>query len=81
MTADPIPSLTRFGWRELARGVEIWVVLALRLARALVVYAVRHPRRVLAARRDPVARRGGHLRSMAPAGPTAGTSSSAAALA
>ena len=57
MTADPIPSLTRFGWRELARGVEIWVVLALRLARALVVYAVRHPRRVLAARRDPAARR------------------------
>lgn len=57
MTADPIPSLTRFGWRELARGVEIWVVLALRLGRGLVVYAVRHPRRVLAARRDPVARR------------------------
>jgi predicted unusual protein kinase regulating ubiquinone biosynthesis (AarF/ABC1/UbiB family) len=57
VTGDPIPSLTRFGWRELARGAEIWVVLALRLARALVVYAVRHPRRVLAARRDPAARR------------------------
>jgi predicted unusual protein kinase regulating ubiquinone biosynthesis (AarF/ABC1/UbiB family) len=57
VTGDPIPSLTRFGRRELARGAEIWVVLALRLARALVVYAVRHPRRVLAARRDPAARR------------------------
>jgi predicted unusual protein kinase regulating ubiquinone biosynthesis (AarF/ABC1/UbiB family) len=54
---DPIPSLTRFGRRELARGAEIWVVLALRVTRALVVFAVRHPRRLLAARRDSGARR------------------------
>jgi len=55
--SDPIPSLTRFGWRELARGAEIWVGLALRVTRALVVFAVRHPRRLLAARRDSGARR------------------------
>jgi len=38
------PSLTRFGWREAARGAEIWLVLGLFLARALVVHAARHPR-------------------------------------
>src|SRR4029453_11900455 len=57
VTPDPIPSLPRFGWREVARGAEIWVVLALWLVRAIVVHAVRHPRTVLAARRDPAARR------------------------
>ncbi|HEX6569019.1 MAG TPA: hypothetical protein VF015_07635, partial [Acidimicrobiales bacterium] len=39
------PSLTRFGWRELGRGVEIWAVLVLFVLRAVVVHAVRHPRR------------------------------------
>jgi predicted unusual protein kinase regulating ubiquinone biosynthesis (AarF/ABC1/UbiB family) len=57
VTPDPIPSLTRFGWREIARGAEIWVVLALWLVRSLMVYAVRHPRRLLAARNDTGARR------------------------
>jgi predicted unusual protein kinase regulating ubiquinone biosynthesis (AarF/ABC1/UbiB family) len=57
VTPDPIPSLTRFGWREVARGAEIWVVLALWLVRAILVHALRHPRNVLAARRDPAARR------------------------
>jgi predicted unusual protein kinase regulating ubiquinone biosynthesis (AarF/ABC1/UbiB family) len=57
VTADPLPSLTRFGWRELARGAEIAVVLVLWLIGALVRHAVRHPRSVYAARRDPAARR------------------------
>ncbi|MGH9004298.1 MAG: AarF/UbiB family protein, partial [Acidimicrobiia bacterium] len=56
MTADPLPSLTRFGWRELARGAEIVAVLWLWLAKSLVRYAVRHPRGVLVVRRDPAAR-------------------------
>jgi predicted unusual protein kinase regulating ubiquinone biosynthesis (AarF/ABC1/UbiB family) len=53
----PAPSLTRFGPRELARGAEIAVVLALRVVAAAVGFAVRHPRRSLRLRRDPAARR------------------------
>jgi predicted unusual protein kinase regulating ubiquinone biosynthesis (AarF/ABC1/UbiB family) len=41
------PSLTRFGWRELVRGAEIWVVLGLFLVRAIAVHLARHPRTVL----------------------------------
>jgi predicted unusual protein kinase regulating ubiquinone biosynthesis (AarF/ABC1/UbiB family) len=44
--------LTRFGGRELARGAEIVVVLALHLARAVL----RHPLLAWRARRDPAAR-------------------------
>ena len=50
------PSLTRFGWRELGRGVEIWAVLVLFVVRAVVVHAVRHPRGVVRARREGEAR-------------------------
>ncbi|HEV3495348.1 MAG TPA: AarF/UbiB family protein, partial [Actinomycetes bacterium] len=45
------PSLTRFGWRELVRGAEIWAVLLAFVARAAVVHAARNlraPRRGLA---------------------------------
>lgn len=54
------PSLTRFGWRELVRATEIWAVIALHLARAVMAHAVAHPRATLRAarraRRDPAAR-------------------------
>jgi predicted unusual protein kinase regulating ubiquinone biosynthesis (AarF/ABC1/UbiB family) len=39
----PPPSLTRFGWRELVRGAEIWIVLGLFVARAVVVHVARRP--------------------------------------
>jgi predicted unusual protein kinase regulating ubiquinone biosynthesis (AarF/ABC1/UbiB family) len=48
----PSPSLTRFGWRELARGAEIVAVLGVHVGRALL----RHPRLLVRARRDPAAR-------------------------
>ena len=48
----PPPGLTRFGWRELARGAEIAVVLAAHLARAVL----RRPRLLLRARRHAAAR-------------------------
>jgi predicted unusual protein kinase regulating ubiquinone biosynthesis (AarF/ABC1/UbiB family) len=51
------PSLTRFGWRELARGVEIWAVLIALVARAGVVHLVRHPGDIPALRRVGTARR------------------------
>jgi predicted unusual protein kinase regulating ubiquinone biosynthesis (AarF/ABC1/UbiB family) len=38
------PSLTRFGWREVLRGVEIWAVLAAYVTRAVVVHVARHLR-------------------------------------
>ncbi|HEY8526158.1 MAG TPA: AarF/UbiB family protein [Acidimicrobiales bacterium] len=50
------PSLTRFGWRELVRGAEIWAVLIAFLARAVVVHLARDPRRALRLRRDREAR-------------------------
>ena len=50
------PSLTRFGWRELARGVEIWTVLITFLVRAVVVHLVRHPADVVRLRRTGEAR-------------------------
>lgn len=50
------PSLTRFGWRELARGVEIWAVLLMFVARAVAVHLARHPRRALRLRGDRAAR-------------------------
>ena len=55
------PSLTRFGWRELARGVEIWAVLLALVARAAVVHVVRHPGEIAALRKPGPARR--HLAS------------------
>ena len=50
------PSLTRFGSRELVRGVEIWVVLLFHVVRALVVHGLRHPAAVVRLRRDAAAR-------------------------
>jgi len=50
--SPPPPSLARFGRRELARGAEIVVALALHVAGAVL----RHPRRAWRARRDPAAR-------------------------
>lgn len=50
------PSLTRFGWREMVRGVEIWAVLLRHVVRALVVHGLRHPTAVVRLRRDPAAR-------------------------
>ncbi|HET8621792.1 MAG TPA: AarF/UbiB family protein [Acidimicrobiales bacterium] len=49
---SPPPSLARFGWRELARGAEIAVVLAAHLARAVL----RRPHLLLRARRQAAAR-------------------------
>jgi predicted unusual protein kinase regulating ubiquinone biosynthesis (AarF/ABC1/UbiB family) len=49
---SPPPGLARFGWRELARGAEIAVVLAAHLARAVL----RRPRLLLRARRHAAAR-------------------------
>ncbi len=51
------PSLTRFGWRELARGVEIWAVLLAFLVRAALRHLARHPREALGLRRPGPARR------------------------
>jgi len=51
------PSLTRFGWREAARGAEIWLVLGLFLARAVAVHVAGRPRDLLRLRRDPATRR------------------------
>ncbi len=50
------PGLTRFGWRELVRGAEIWVTIALTVARAVAVHLLRHPRAVVALRGDKEAR-------------------------
>ena len=50
------PSLTRFGWRELVRGAEIWAAIAVFVARAVGAHVVRHPRAVLALRGDKDAR-------------------------
>ena len=50
------PSLTRFGGRELVRGVEIWVVLLFHVVRALVVRSLRHPAALVRLRRDAAAR-------------------------
>lgn len=50
------PSLTRFGWRELVRGAEIYVALLWHVGRALVRHALRRPRGMLRLRRDPAAR-------------------------
>jgi predicted unusual protein kinase regulating ubiquinone biosynthesis (AarF/ABC1/UbiB family) len=50
------PSLTRFGWREMARGVEIWVVLLTFVARAAVVYLARHPTDLVRLRGNPARR-------------------------
>jgi predicted unusual protein kinase regulating ubiquinone biosynthesis (AarF/ABC1/UbiB family) len=52
----PAPSLTRFGWRELVRGAEIWVTIALVLARAVLAHLVPHPGRVVRLRSDKEAR-------------------------
>ena len=46
------PRLDRLGWAELARGVEIVVVLTLTLARAIGRYLARSRTRVLRLRRD-----------------------------
>jgi predicted unusual protein kinase regulating ubiquinone biosynthesis (AarF/ABC1/UbiB family) len=51
------PSLTRFGWREAARGAEVWLVIGLFLARAIVVHLARHPRDVSRLRHTASARR------------------------
>jgi predicted unusual protein kinase regulating ubiquinone biosynthesis (AarF/ABC1/UbiB family) len=50
------PSLTRFGWRELVRGAEIWVVLVTFVARAALVHAVRNPGELVKLRRPGTAR-------------------------
>jgi predicted unusual protein kinase regulating ubiquinone biosynthesis (AarF/ABC1/UbiB family) len=50
------PALTRFGWRELVRGAEIWATIILVLVRAVVVHVVRHPRDALRIRHDDRAR-------------------------
>jgi predicted unusual protein kinase regulating ubiquinone biosynthesis (AarF/ABC1/UbiB family) len=52
MSPPSAQPLTRFGGRELARGAEIVVVLALHLARAVLC----HPLLAWRARRDPAAR-------------------------
>ncbi len=51
------PSLTRFGWRELVRGAEIWATIGLVVSRVVLLHLVRHPRTVLALRSDKDARR------------------------
>jgi hypothetical protein len=51
------PGLTRFGWRELVRGAEIWLALGWFVTRAVVVHGLRHPRDVIALRSDKEARR------------------------
>jgi predicted unusual protein kinase regulating ubiquinone biosynthesis (AarF/ABC1/UbiB family) len=54
--AEP-PSLTRLGWREAVRGAEVWLVIGLFLARAVVAHVARHPRDVPRLRDTPAARR------------------------
>ena len=54
--APTAPSLTRFGGRELVRGAEIWVTIAVVLARSLLVHVARHPLGILRLRRDAQAR-------------------------
>ena len=51
------PGLTRFGWRELVRGAEIWLAVGVFVTRAVVVHGLRHPRDVVALRSDKEARR------------------------
>lgn len=41
------PGLTRFGWRELWRGAEIWVVIGLFVCRAVLAHLACRPRQVL----------------------------------
>jgi predicted unusual protein kinase regulating ubiquinone biosynthesis (AarF/ABC1/UbiB family) len=50
------PSLTRFGWRELVRGVEIVAVLAWHVAVAVGGHLARRPSALLRLRRDRAAR-------------------------
>ncbi|HEX8804959.1 MAG TPA: AarF/UbiB family protein [Acidimicrobiales bacterium] len=52
------PSLGRFGWRELARGAEIWVVLIGHVLLAVAVHLGRSPGRALRLRRDAAVRAG-----------------------
>jgi predicted unusual protein kinase regulating ubiquinone biosynthesis (AarF/ABC1/UbiB family) len=54
--AEP-PSLARFGWREAARGAEVWLVIGLFLAHAVIAHLARRPGDVLRLRRTPAARR------------------------
>jgi predicted unusual protein kinase regulating ubiquinone biosynthesis (AarF/ABC1/UbiB family) len=44
MRTAPAPSLTRFGWREVVRAVEIGAVLVAWIVAAAVRHLVRHPR-------------------------------------
>jgi predicted unusual protein kinase regulating ubiquinone biosynthesis (AarF/ABC1/UbiB family) len=41
------PSLTRFGWREVARAVEVYVVLTSVIGWAVAKHLVRHPKTVV----------------------------------
>lgn len=50
------PSLTRFGWRELLRGVEIVAVLAWHVVGAVGGHLARRPSALLRLRRDRAAR-------------------------
>jgi len=50
------PSLTRFGWRELVRGVEIVVMLAWHVIGAIVRHTARQPSALFSLRRDRAAR-------------------------
>lgn len=52
------PSLTRFGWRELVRGVEIVAVLAWYVVGAVVRHLAGRPSALLRLRRDRAARAG-----------------------
>jgi predicted unusual protein kinase regulating ubiquinone biosynthesis (AarF/ABC1/UbiB family) len=52
------PSLTRFGWRELGRGVEIVAVLTRHVIGAVVRHLARRPSALLRLRRDRAARAG-----------------------
>jgi len=54
--AEP-PSLTRMGWREVARGAEIWLVLVLVVGRSAAAHAWRERGALLRLRHDRVARR------------------------
>lgn len=57
--AEPVepPSLARVGWREIVRGVEIWMVLGLVVGRALARHVAAHWRTLPRLRRDPAAQR------------------------
>ena len=54
--AEP-PSLTSLGWREVGRGVEIWLVLVLVVGRTAAAHAWRERRLLVRLRRDRAARR------------------------